>query len=88
MNIEDFLSRSVEKLRSYPKSTRIRIISHYDTDGICSAAILVKSIEREGFDFHVSLLNHPFAEELKKLKEEDNDLIIFSDLGSGQIDLI
>lgn len=88
MNIEDFLSRSVEKLRSYPKSTRIRIISHYDTDGICSAAILVKSIEREGFDFHVSLLNHPFAEELKKLKEEENDLIIFSDLGSGQIDLI
>jgi len=88
MNIEDYLKKSVEKLRSYPKSTRIRIISHYDTDGICSAAILAKSIEREGFDFHVSLLNHPFREELEKLGKEENDLIIFSDLGSGQIDLI
>ena len=88
MNIENYLHRAAEKLDSFPRDTRVRIVSHYDTDGICSAAILMKSVERKGFDFHVSLLNHPFEEEFEKLKKEDNDIIIFSDLGSGQIEQI
>lgn len=88
MDIERYISKAVEKLKSFPRSTRVRIVSHYDTDGISSAAILLKSLEREGFDFHVTLLNHPFREEIEKLKKEENDLIIFSDLGSGQIEQI
>lgn len=88
MNIEECLKRSVERLRSYPRSAKVRIVSHYDTDGICSAAILAKSVEREGFDFHVTLLNHPFREELEKLQNDESDLMIFSDLGSGQLDII
>ncbi len=88
MNIENYLHQAAEKLDSFPRDTRVRIVSHYDTDGICSAAILMKSVERKGFDFHVSLLSHPFEEEFEKLKKEDNDIIIFSDLGSGQIEQI
>ncbi|KAA0018110.1 MAG: DHH family phosphoesterase [Thermoplasmata archaeon] len=88
MNIENYLRQAAEKLDSFPRDTTVRIVSHYDTDGICSAAILMKSAERKGFDFHVSLLNHPFEEEFEKLKKEDNDIIIFSDLGSGQIEQI
>lgn len=88
MNIETYLHQAAEKIDSLSRDTKIRIVSHYDTDGICSAAILAKAIERKGFDYHVSLLDHPFEEEFEKLKKEENEIIIFSDLGSGQINQI
>lgn len=88
MDLRDCLRRCSEKIKSLPKTSRIRIISHYDTDGICSAYILAKAIEREGFDFHITLLEHPVKEEIERLGDEDSDAMILSDLGSSFIDTI
>ncbi len=66
----------------------IRVISHYDADGIASAAIMVKALTRAGKNFHLSIVKQ-FSENLiASLAEEKRDLIIFLDMGSGQIDLI
>lgn len=73
---------------SFPKTTRIRIISHYDADGITAASIISKALYREGYDFHASLMRNPFDKGLERVSKEDNDLIIFLDMGSGQIDTI
>jgi len=77
-----------EIVLSTPKSTRIRVISHYDADGISAAGILCNALYREGYDFHATLMRNPFNRGLERVEKEKNDLIIFSDMGSGQIQTI
>ncbi|RLF25416.1 MAG: hypothetical protein DRN01_06425 [Thermoplasmata archaeon] len=82
------LKKGVEKLLSLPKETTVRVLSHYDTDGVTAAAIVCEALYRKGYNFHATLLKHPFKEELTKVKEEGNEFVILSDMGSGQIDYI
>ena len=83
------LSKKASKMiLSMPKSTRFRVISHYDADGISAASIICKTLYREGFSFHASLMRNPFTKGLERIKNEENEFIIFTDMGSGQIDTI
>jgi len=79
---------AAEWIHSYAKQKRVRIISHYDADGITAATIMAKAVKRLGYDFQVSLMRNPFTEGLKKVRKEHNDLIIFTDMGSGQLPFI
>lgn len=79
---------AAEWIHTYAKQQRIRIISHYDADGITAAAIIAYAVKRAGYDFQVSLMRNPFTKGLKKVQQEKNDLIIFTDMGSGQLPLI
>lgn len=80
--------KASEIILSIPKDTRIRVISHYDADGISAAAIMCKALYRAGFDFHASLMRNPFDKGLARISKEENQLIIFLDMGSGQIETI
>lgn len=64
----------------------IKLISHYDCDGICSAAIMVKALEREEKDFCLSFVKQLTSDEILELAKENNRFIIFLDLGSGQLE--
>jgi single-stranded-DNA-specific exonuclease len=89
--VDDLLELSKKAaniILSIPKSTRIRVISHYDADGIAAAAILFKALCREGYNVHTSLMRNPFTKGLERVKKEENELVIFSDMGSGQIEAI
>jgi len=66
----------------------IRVISHYDADGISSAAIMVMALRRAGRNFHLSLVRQVTDSQLKQLAEEKRGFVVFLDGGSGQIDLI
>ena len=68
-------------IRSFPGT--VRVVSHYDADGIASAAILVKSLEREGKEFRVSFVKQLSEEIVKEVGEGSEMLVVFSDLGSG-----
>ena len=87
-DLSKLCNKAAETILSYPKSTRIRVISHYDADGITSAAIICKALYRSGYNFHATLMRNPFDKGLAKVSKEENNLIIFSDMGSGQIDTI
>ena len=63
----------------------IRVISHLDTDGITSAAIISKALKRENKNFCLSVVKQLSEEELVELKKEPYDYFIFTDLGSGQL---
>jgi len=82
------LDDAVRLLRTFPPSTRVRIVSHYDADGIAAAAILCRMLAREGYDFFATLLRNPFTKGFDRLMTEDDPLILFSDMGSGQLDSI
>ncbi len=87
-DISELNKVAAELVLSYPKSTRIRVVSHYDADGISAAGILCTALYREGFDFHATLMRNPFNKGLERLTKEKNELIIFSDMGSAQIKTI
>ncbi|MCK5636077.1 MAG: DHH family phosphoesterase, partial [Thermoplasmatales archaeon] len=86
--VANLSKKAAEIILSLLKSTRIRVISHYDADGITSAAIICTALHRAGYNFHATLMRNPFDKGLEKVSKEENELIIFSDMGSGQIETI
>jgi RecJ-like exonuclease len=80
--------KAAQVLLSFPTGTRIRVVSHYDADGIAAAGVLCRMLVRAGFDFHATLMRNPFTKGFERLKNERNQLIIFSDMGSGQLEEI
>jgi len=87
-DILELSKKAANMILSMPKSTRIRVVSHYDADGIASAGITCTALHRMGYDFHVTLMRNPFTQGLERVKQEENEMIIFSDMGSGQIETI
>jgi len=86
--LSEILQKASKIITSFPTSTKIRVISHYDADGITSAAIICKALYRAGYDFQATLMRNPFDKGLARVSKEENNLIVFADMGSGQIDTI
>jgi len=80
--------KAADLLLSFPVSTRVRVVSHYDADGISAAGVLCTALHRAGYDFHATLMRNPFTKGFDRLKTEQNEIIVFSDMGSGQLDTI
>lgn len=76
----------VKEFLEFSKDKPIRIISHHDTDGITSAAILAKTFKRLDKKFTIQIVKgleeNTITEELKRQPKE---VIIFSDLASGSL---
>lgn len=65
----------------------VRLISHHDTDGITSAAILSKAFKRLDIKFSIKILKGLEDEVLKKeLQRNSKELLFFTDLASGSLD--
>jgi single-stranded-DNA-specific exonuclease len=66
----------------------IRVLSHYDADGIASAAILATALLRAGKRFHLTLVKQLTENTLASLAEEKRNFIVFLDMGAGHAELI
>lgn len=64
----------------------VRIVSHLDSDGLSSAAILIKAFIRENMKFSLSIVRQLTKEILEQLSREDYEYYLFADLGSSVID--
>lgn len=67
---------------------KVRIFSHYDTDGLSSAAILIKMLVRAGAYFELRILKQLTSRTVKDVNTRSDEFIIFSDLGSGQLNAL
>ncbi len=80
------LQKSAEKAAEIIKEHEYaRVISHYDADGITAAGIICNGLLRRGIQFHTSIVNKLERPFIQGLNEE---LIIFCDMGTAQVDLI
>lgn len=65
----------------------IRVISHIDCDGVCSAAIIVRALAKKRKNFHFSFAKYLNGAAISALAEEAKNgrwkLLVFTDLGSG-----
>ncbi|MCK4650400.1 DHH family phosphoesterase [Candidatus Pacearchaeota archaeon] len=71
----------------FSKDKPIRIISHHDTDGITSAAILAKTFSRLDKKFSIRIVKG-LEESIinKELARQPHEVILFSDLASSNLD--
>lgn len=63
---------------------KIRLVGQYDADGISATAIAHQMLERAGKDFEYEIIKQLYEEDVKRLAEEDEGLILFVDIGSGK----
>ncbi|MBT6689931.1 DHH family phosphoesterase [archaeon] len=71
----------------FAKDKPIRIISHHDTDGITSAAILAKTFQRLDKKFSIRIVKGLEDSNIKEeIARQPNEVIIFSDLASSNLD--
>ncbi len=65
----------------------IRVVSHVDCDGVCSAAIIVRALAKKKKMFHFSFAKYLNDATINALTEEARQgrwkLLVFTDLGSG-----
>jgi RecJ-like exonuclease len=83
------ISDAAEAIRA---SRKVLAISHIDADGISALSIVVKMLEREGKGViwkNIHQLNSETIIDVGELINENKpDLLVFSDLGTGQMELI
>jgi single-stranded-DNA-specific exonuclease len=75
-------------LKSQDRCEVIKIISHLDADGLCACSVLVKALSNENRRFSISILPQLDRKAVEEFACQPNKFFIFSDLGSGQLELI
>jgi len=86
----EFLEQ-VEKAAEFIRESnpeRVRIVSHLDADGITSAAILIKVMNRLNKLYNISIVQTITPELLDLINSDCSDFVVFSDLGSGCVSSI
>jgi len=76
----------VKTLRAF--NGKVRVISHYDGDGICAAGLTTRSLMDAGIPFHTTMIRDLDKNFVRALAAEQNRMVVFCDMGSGQIDLL
>ncbi|MCD6522239.1 MAG: DHH family phosphoesterase [Candidatus Diapherotrites archaeon] len=82
MDIEKDIER-VTKIVEQP----ITLVFHNDADGLCSGAIAKRALEKIGIKPKMFCIEKMYPEVIERIHEEDR-LIVYLDIGAGQIGLI
>ncbi|MCZ7395453.1 MAG: DHH family phosphoesterase [Candidatus Methanoperedens sp.] len=70
------------------KHTSALVVSHIDADGLTSAAIMGKALERGGIEYKTRFVKQLDLPSLNEIADMNPELIIFTDIGSGMLDAI
>lgn len=65
------------------KARHVKVVSHIDADGLSSAAVAVRALERLGVPYDVEFLKSLRPHDVERLKDENPDTLWFTDLGAG-----
>ncbi len=84
----DEIGRIAKITKSIIKEKKVKLFSQYDADGLSSASIISKMLLRENVYFETRILKQLTVEAVADLKFTENDFIIFTDFGSGQLNLL
>ena len=85
MEFKEYIENSAKAFSAIDKKQTIRIISHMDADGICSAGILTKALIRDKKKFSVTFTNYITKDFIVNLSQENHKNFVFLDLGTSQL---
>jgi len=88
--LESFLNKLAQAKDTIVKSgLKDALILHHDeADGLCSAALTKIAIEKLGIETRLSCLDKLYPEVVKDVEAGPRHLVVFSDLGSGHVQLL
>ena len=66
----------------------VLLASHIDADGLTSAAVAATALRRAAIPFETAFAKQLDAAEIDRIAATDHDTVLFTDFGSGQLDLI
>jgi len=84
--IIDLINKAIEKINS--TQGLIQIVSDLDCDGIAAASIISSVLIQSNKNFQVTFVNRISDELIKELGEKKPELVIFTDMGSGYLDML
>ena len=67
---------------------RVLLASHIDADGLTSGAIAATALRRAGIEFETVFKKQLDETELASIAAREYDTVLFTDFGSGQLDVI
>ena len=77
------LKRAGELASIVKNSNEVHIVTHIDADGIAAGAIASQTLERLGRQYSIEFVKQLDKMVLKRLKDENHELVWFTDLGSS-----
>ena len=87
--LSEDLQRTIDDIADVLKEKPfVRIITHYDADGVCSSAVLAAALRRKDIQFHVTFRKSLSDEFVEELNLEKCDCIFFLDMGSNNLEAI
>jgi single-stranded-DNA-specific exonuclease len=84
----ELASRARECARGVSAADRILVASHVDADGLTSAAIASTALARASKPHEVVFADQLDETEIARLAATDHETVLFTDFGSGQLDVI
>ncbi|MBX0287658.1 single-stranded-DNA-specific exonuclease RecJ [Haloarcula salinisoli] len=83
--LADRATASADRLRA---ADRVLLASHIDADGLTSAAIASAALARAGIPVETVFKKQLDADEIASIAARDEETVLFTDFGSGQLDVI
>src|SRR3989344_490326 len=80
------IKSAISRIENLARSKSIKVISHYDSDGITSAAIFTKTLERWKKTFSLKITKSLDEQLIKSLPEDE--ILIFLDLASNSLNYL
>jgi len=90
MSLQEFLKKvgeAIFRTRAWPRR-ELTLVYNNDADGICAAAIVKKSLEREGFRIKSLCLEKLYPRVCRNLHARERGILFYADLGSSHTDLV
>jgi len=80
---------AIEALNEHAeRGDALRIVTHSDADGIAAGGILSRMARRKGVHFRATCEKRVDGDIVKAIASESPPLVVFSDIGSGYLDII
>lgn len=83
--LADRAAECAQRLRA---ADEVLLASHIDADGLTSAGIATRALERAGIPTTTVFKNQLDDEEIASIAARDVETVLFTDFGSGQLDVI
>jgi single-stranded-DNA-specific exonuclease len=84
--MQESIKRTVEKFIELSNKKEVYVVSHFDTDGITSAAIITKTLQRLNINFQLKIVKGLEESVFKELPQDK--VILFVDLASNSFNYI
>jgi RecJ-like exonuclease len=86
VSLSDRISQVSEEFLKTPEDKEVQIVSHFDTDGITAASIIIKCLKRLDRKFNTLIVKNLTQEIISQLPK--NRILLFLDLSSNSLDYL